>query len=123
MTSVGSLVGQNIQDVLEFPDFRRRDMVELIGTNTIASSPNNFRCDRCYLVSETYTSDFKIQLKNIILKEQPDLILNARDEDTETVALLLEHNRELPGKLPYGNATTLKYALNKWETWLFCKPV
>ena len=120
VTSIGSLVGQNIQDVLEFPDFRRRDMVELIGTNTIASSPNNFRCDRSYLVSETNTPDYKIQLKNILLKEQPDLILNARDEDTETVALLLEQNKELPGKLPYGNVITLKFALNKWETWLFC---
>lgn len=120
VTSIGSLVGQNIQDALEFQGFRRRELIELIGTNTISTSPNNFRCDRCYLVSETSSSDFKTELKNIILKEQPDLILNARDEDTETVALLYEHNRELPGKTPYGNAITLKYALNKWETWLFC---
>jgi carbamoylphosphate synthase large subunit len=120
VTSIGSLVGQNIQDVLEFTDFRRREMVELIGTNSIASCTNNFRCDRCYLVSDTCSPDFKIQLKDILLKEKPDLVLSGRDEDAETVALLLENNRELPGKLPYGNAITLKFALNKWETSLFC---
>lgn len=121
VTSVGSLVGQNIQDVLEYPAFKRRDIVELIGTNSIASSPNNFRCDRCYLVSNTNTEDFKNELIEILKKEQPDLILSGRDEDSETVALLLHNNSELPGKSPYGKPITLKYALDKWETWVFCQ--
>jgi len=121
VTSVGSLVGQNIQDVLEFNGFRRRDKVELIGTNSIASSPNNYRCDKCYLVSNTNTEAFIEQLTEIILFEKPDLILSGRDEDTEAVAFLMEKNKNLTGKLPYGKADTLKYALNKLETWNFCQ--
>jgi hypothetical protein len=121
ITSVGSLVGQNIQDVLEFPEFRRRELVELIGTNSIASSPNNFRCDKCYLVSNTNTIDFINEIKYILKKEQPDLILSGRDEDSETLALLLHENDELPGRTPYGKPITLKYALDKGETSLFCK--
>jgi len=86
ITSVGSLVGQNIQDVLEYPLFKRRDMVDLIGTNSIAINPNNFRCDRCYLVPNTGTPDFINKIKQIISTEKPDLILSGRDEDTETIA-------------------------------------
>lgn len=121
VTSIGSLVGQNIQDVLEYPLFKRRDMIKLIGTNSIATSPNNFRCDKCYIVPNTNTQEFQDTLIEIILKETPDLILSGRDEDTETVAILMERNKELPGKLPYGKPITLRYALNKWETWNFCQ--
>lgn len=120
ITSVGSLVGQNIQDVLEFSVFNRRDNVELIGTNSIAGVPNNFRCNRCYLVSNTETGHFKKEIKSIIKKESPDLILSGRDEDTEAIAFLMEKNKDLPGKLPYGKAASLKNALNKLETWNFC---
>jgi len=31
----------------------------------------------------------------------------------------MAENKDLPGKLPYGKAITLTYALNKWETWKF----
>ena len=121
VTSIGSLVGQNIQDVLEYPNFRRRENVELIGTNSIPACPNNFRCDRCYIVPNTNTQEFKEVLIQILLKEKPDLILSGRDEDTETVAVLLENHKEILGKLPYGKSITLRYALNKWETWKFCE--
>ena len=121
VTSIGSLVGQNIQDVLEYPIFKRRDMVDLIGTNSIASNPNNFRCDKCYLVPNTGTNDFIIEIKNIIATEKPDLILSGRDEDTETIGKLMDGNKNLPGKLPYGKVITLTYALNKWATWQFCQ--
>ena len=120
VTSIGSLIGQNIQEVLEYPLFRRRDKVDLIGTNSISACPNNFRCDRCYIVPNTNTKEFQEELTQILFKEKPDLILSGRDEDTEIVAVLLENNKELPGKLPYGKSITLRYALNKWETWKFC---
>jgi hypothetical protein len=121
ITSVGSLVGQNIHDVLEYPIFYRRDIVEIIGTNSIAGSPNNFRCNRLYLVPNTNTEEFITELTRIILNEKPDLILSGRDEDTKAVALLLENNKEITAKLPYGSSETLSFALNKWETWQFCE--
>lgn len=121
ITSVGSLVGQNIHDVLEYPDFYRRDKVEIIGTNSIAGSPNNFRCDRLYLVSNTSTNEFINELTRIIQIEKPDLILSGRDEDTKAVAILIEGNKDITCKLPYGRSETLIFALNKWETWKFCE--
>lgn len=121
ITSVGSLVGQNILDVLEYQGFRRRELVELIGMNSIASSPNNFRCDRCYLVPHTNTFDFKKQTQEIIRNEKPNLILSGRDEDTEIISILMRDYPDLPGKIPYGSVNSLKIALNKWETWKFCQ--
>lgn len=121
ITSVGSLVGQNIIDVLEYKDFFRRNLVTLIGANSLAASPNNFRCDKCYLLPETSTNEFKDKTINIIKQECPDLILSGRDEDTELVAKLMKDNPHLPGKLPYGEIHTLTFALDKLETWNFCK--
>nr|WP_139235808.1 ATP-grasp domain-containing protein [Algoriphagus locisalis] len=121
MTSIGSLVGQNVHDVLEFPEFRRRDQVSLIGTNSMVGSPNNFRCDKCYIVPNTNSPEFKERILEIIKLEKPSLILSGRDEDTETVATLLEEFPGLGAKMPYGRASTLKYALDKWESWVFCQ--
>lgn len=53
IASVGSLVGQNILDALEFPEFNRRNLVHITGTNSISLTANNFRCDECYLVPPT----------------------------------------------------------------------
>jgi carbamoyl-phosphate synthase large subunit len=119
ISSIGSLVGQNILDVLESPILYRRDMVQVVGTNSIVSSPNNFRCDKCYKVPETSTYEFSNRMQEIIKFEEPDLVLSARDEDTEAVMKILISNPQLKGKMPYGKIELLVAALNKWETWLF----
>jgi len=121
ISSVGSLVGQNLLDVLDAPIFNRRDLVEIIGTNSIVNSPNNFRCDKCCIVPNTSTIEFTSRMVEIISKEKPDLILSARDEDTEAMMVLMNNNPQLKGQLPYGKLKTLIYALNKWQTWLFTK--
>jgi hypothetical protein len=119
ITSVGSLVGQNILDVLDYKGFIRRNLVTVIGTNSIASNGNNFRCDRCYLAEETKLSGFVSDIKDILLIEKPDLILCGRDEETEIIAKILEENPDLVGKLPFGKPHTLKIANDKWESWRF----
>ena len=116
ISSVGSLVGKNILDVLESQYCYRRDLVYLIGTNSIANSNNNFKCDKCYLLPDTATPDFNERMTDILRNENPDLILY---EDTEAIALILMNNPDLKGRLPYGKLHTIRYALNKWETWLF----
>lgn len=120
ITSIGSLVGQNILDVLDYHEFYRRDMVTVIGTNSIASSPNNYRCDKCYLMPNTSTQEFKEKIINLLEAEKPDLILSGRDEDTELLANIIHDNPDLNSKLPYGKPHTLSIALNKWKTWEFC---
>ena len=58
-------------------------------------------------------------MTEIISQEELDLILSARDADTEALMILINKNPQLKGKMPYGELKTLQYALNKWETWLF----
>lgn len=118
ITSVGSLVGTNILDVLDFPGFSRRDAVTVYGTNSIPVSPNNFRCDECFLLPNTSSGDFGKLIIDIINKVQPDLILSGRDEDTEVLWNIVNDNK-LTAKVPYGDIKTLIYALDKWETWEF----
>lgn len=119
IVSVGSLVGQNILDVLDYEEFNRRKYVTVYGTNSLAQSANNFRCDKCYIVPNTASEDFKPAIIDVIKEVEPDLILCGRDEDTEVLWKIMEENPGLPGKLPYGNLNTLIFALDKWQTWLF----
>ncbi|MCK0472940.1 hypothetical protein [Halalkalibacter sp. APA_J-10(15)] len=121
VTSIGSLVGQNIQESLEFNASNRRDKVNLIGTNSIAESPNNYKCDYCYLVPNTSTNEYELIIKKIIREVEPDLILSGRDEDTEAIYRIMESNPDLKGKVPYGNLDTLLFALDKMKTWEFSK--
>lgn len=118
ITSVGSLVGQNILDVLEFEGFSRRNLVTIYGTNSVASSPNNFRCDECFLLPNTSSDDFEMQIVPIIRSIEPDIILSGRDEDTEVLWQIV-NNYDLNAKVPYGELQPILYALDKWQTWEF----
>ena len=74
LTSVGSLVGQNILDVLEYPGFSRRSLMRVVGTNSVPDAACNFRCDRCYLLPLTATAEYSARMREILLEESPDLI-------------------------------------------------
>ncbi len=118
ITSVGSLLGQNILDSIE----TRRDLIEVIGTNSVAENPRNFRCDTIYFVCNTEYPDFMEKFLEIVDNEQPDLILPGRDEDCVFLADLKESNPEKFGKLvPFGNSFNPKIMLDKYESYLFCK--
>ena len=78
ITSVGSLLGQNILDTIE----TRRSMIRVIGMNHTADNPRNFRCDKVYLVQGTETDQFYKEFTAIVEKENPDFILPARDGDS-----------------------------------------
>ena len=122
ITSVGSLVGQGILDVLECPGRSRRGLVTVIGTNSLADAPNNFRCDRCYLAPQT-TADaaFAARMRQILAEESPDLILCGRDEDTLAVSRLKADDPSLPGVLPTGKPEAATIGLDKWQSWLFAR--
>lgn len=119
ITSVGSLVGQNILDVLEYPAFSRRSRVEIIGTNSIPESPQNFRCDKVYLICNTDSEYFESEFKEILNKEKPDVVLSGRDEDTLVVTNIIRKNN-YDIKLPYGSIESLEIALDKVKTSEFC---
>ena len=119
ISSVGSLIGKNILDVLESTSFYRRDLVEIVGSNGVVHNPNNFRCDICYKVPATSTDEFSSRMIEIIKREEPDLILSASDKDTEAIMVLMDNNKELKGILPYGELKAVMCALDKWQTWCF----
>jgi len=120
ITSVGSFVGQNILDVLEYAGFYRRDLVFVVGTNSLVTSPNLYRCNRSFLVSETTSAEFISQISKIIEQEKPDLILCGRDDETEKIVSYCETNG-LENLIVYGKSSVLKIAFNKFGTALFCE--
>lgn len=83
ITSVGSLVGQNILDALE----HRREHLHIIGTNSIVEAANNYRCDKTYMVPLAVEKDSYIEaLISIIETEKPDVIIPGRDDDIVILA-------------------------------------
>ena len=91
----------------------------MVGTNSLAASPNNFRCDKCYLVPKSNNDSFKEVILKVIDEEAPDLVLSGRDEDTELMVRIMEEHGGMRAKHPYGSIKTIIAALNKWETWRF----
>jgi hypothetical protein len=119
ISSVGSLVGQNILNVLEYPGASRRSLVEVVGTNSLPESPSNFRCDRCYLVPEAKAPGYNERIAAILVSESPDLILCGRDEDVLVLSRLKSAQPNLPGALPCSSPHAALVAYDKWQTCLF----
>lgn len=85
ITSVGSLVGQNILDSLE----GRREGIEVVGVNSVAAAAGNFRCDRAYLAPPASRSgEYLDRLAAVLNEEKPDLVLPGRDDDVLALARL-----------------------------------
>ncbi len=120
IVSVGSLVGKNILDSIEYSEFPRRRFLQVFGTNSLAEISNNFRCDACFFVPQTHLPEFPIRMREVIRQCSPDLVLPARDADTLALWKLYESDPSLPGRLPFGNLNTVLFALNKWESYRFC---
>lgn len=99
VTSVGSLVGQNILDMLE----PRRHQVRLIGTTDATENPRLYRCDIVHLVPPTQEqAAFETRILEIIEEEQPDLVIAARDPDVLLQARWRESRPELTPLLTAG---------------------
>jgi len=117
ITSVGSLLGQNILDSIE----SRRDLIQVVGTNSIAENPRNFRCDIVYLIHETSSSAFHEEFKQIVQEEKPDLILPGRDEDCVFLADFKSNNySDFQTKIPFGSSTIPKMMFDKYQSHRFC---
>lgn len=83
VTSVGSLVGQNLLEGLA----SRRDRCIVAGVNSEADAVSNFLCDRVHLVPGLQQgADFEARFTALVDEERPDLILPGRDDDTVFLA-------------------------------------
>lgn len=78
ITSVGSLVGQNI---LEGLAHRRREF-RVVGLNSLPDAVSNFLCDRVYRMP-TLADEvaFAARLDEIVAAEAPDIVIPGRDDD------------------------------------------
>lgn len=119
ITSVGSMVGFNILESLCHPEFNRRDRVFIIGMNSVPSVPNNFRCDACYLCPSTADPNYSVRFKQILEKENPDIVLCGRDEDTLALSHIFQSDESLKCVFPYGSQNSIELAYNKMKTWQF----
>ena len=118
ITSVGSLVGQNILDSIE----SRRNIINVIGINSDIKNPRNFRCDTVYHTNKTASSNFENDFITIIEKENPDFILPGRDEDCLFLSEIKIKYPEIFGnKIPFGNSFIPRIMLDKHKSFLFCK--
>jgi hypothetical protein len=118
MTSVGSLVGQNLLDVID----DRPDDFRVVGMTSVATIPLQ-RCARVYLVPATKRppSAFSQQLLEIIDTEQPDLVIPTRDCDVTALAHLAAERRGLTERIPCGSPATALLLEDKWLSFCFAR--
>lgn len=116
ITSVGSLLGQNILDSIE----SRRSLINVVGIDSSANNHRNYRCDTVYLVPLTDSVDFLSSFTKIIEKEKPDFILPGRDGDS---IVLSDLKSSYPDKfsriIPLGSSVIPRILLDKYKTHLF----
>jgi len=118
ITSVGSLIGQNILDSIE----SRRNLISVIGMNTDIENPRNFRCDTVYHVNKTTNQNFKKDFITIVEKENPDLILPGRDLDSIFLADIKNKSPEIfENKIPFGSSFIPRIMFDKQKSFQFCK--
>ncbi len=116
ITSAGSLVGQNILDALE----DKRNCIEIVGINSEAVNPRNFRYDRSYLVPRLEEGlPFKKAFLDILQKEDPDMILPGRDVDATFLAEARDVHPDLKRKIPLGSTHLTIMMLDKWLSYTY----
>ena len=116
ITSVGSMVAQNILETLKY----RRENLFLIGTDANADAPL-YDCDKVYLVPETKLppSEFSKSISDIIKTEDPDIIIPGRDID---VIVLAELRSQFPGmekRFVCGGSEVARLVEDKWLSFEF----
>lgn len=113
ITSVGSLVGQNILDSLA----GRRAGIDVVGVNSAAEAASNFRCARTYLAPPAAdTTAHRRRLAQILLDEKPDLVLPGRDDDVMLLANLKIDLPALRQALPVGPPALARVLDDKWTS-------
>jgi len=116
--SVGSLVGSNILDAVE----AFRPGLRVVGINSQAQAPNNFRCDHVYLAPPACEADAYWQrVEQVLEAENPDVILAGRDDDIPLMAHWREYYPRWADRFVCGGSQlalpmTDKLAGHDWAT-------
>ena len=115
--SGGSLVGQNLLEALA----GRRNLLELVGTNSHPDEPCLYEYDRVYLTPPTLAEPeaFSARLQRILEIEQPDLIIPCRDDDVVWLAGMGERQPEWAPRLLCGSQSAARIMQDKELSWRF----
>ncbi|CAG0950054.1 hypothetical protein BURK2_00143 [Burkholderiales bacterium] len=118
ITSVGSLVGQNILDALE----GRREGLWVAGTNSLAEAPNLFRCDLALRSPPAADPEAWCAFTaDLMRRERFDLVFPARDDDILLLARLRDQHADLRHCITCGPATLAHMMEDKWQSYLFAR--
>lgn len=118
ITSVGSLVGQNILDALE----GRREGMRVIGVNSLAEAASNFRCDVCYMAPRASNEEeYRTRLLEIMESERPDLVLAGRDDDVIALALIREESARFAAGISCGSSEAARVMDDKLLSYHFAR--
>lgn len=118
ITSVGSLVGQEVLEGLD----HCRHRYFIVGLNSQADASSNFLCDRIYLGPELSQEEaYRERLASIVAAECPDLVIPARDDD---VVWLAKWKEAAPSGTPVvlsGPAALAEVLRDKWLSCRFAR--
>jgi len=115
--SVGSLIGQNILDLLE----DRRDNIILTGIDSACMDARVFRCDKVYKSVTIENDSFEELFLDIVEKEQPDVILPGRDHDVIFLTELADHNEDIKKRVIVGNIEAIHIMNDKALSYAFAE--
>jgi len=100
ITSVGSLVGQNVLDA----SAPYRNQLRLLGTNSFADTVSNFRCDACFLAPPAARANaWRAHLRALMQAEAIDLVIPGRDADVFALASWLAEEPQYLGRFLVGS--------------------
>ena len=109
ITSVGSLVGENIFDTIE----GRRNDFFIIGLNTIANNPVVYRCDEALISPPSNSESFPEFLISMIDRFKPDFVLPGRDADVGVLAGIRQRRPDLSSLFPVGSGVAAEIMNDK----------
>ncbi len=114
ITSAGSRAAEAIISCLDGV----RDQIRLVGTNSVAAFLSIIDLDASYLVPPSAdAAAFGARLREIIALEQPDIVINGRDEEVAMLALLaVQTGRAFLGPPP----ALAEIFVDKYQTWRYC---
>lgn len=117
VTSIGSLVGQNILDGLA----HQRSAFVIVGLNSQPDAASNFLCDRTYTTPLTHSEDFGSRFDAIVAHETPDLIIPGRDDDVVFLAQWASKRSAVTPLVMVGSPGMASMLRDKWLTCQFAK--
>ena len=99
----------------------RRERLRLVATSDTPDEPALFNFDAVYLAPMVAddTAGFERRVLDIIVRENPDLVVPCRDEDVQWLAGLRERRPDLGAKLLCGAREIAVMMNDKWLSFEF----